>query len=146
MPVQFDHTGAAVTLGSDAKGLTSGGTPVVPYADIVASEALAAGDLVNIWNDSGTAKVRKADGAVDGREAHGLVRSAVSLNSNATVFFGGLITGLSGLTPGQQYLSVTVPGGVQSTAPTVVTQVWQRVGVAVSATSMYFNPETPILI
>ena len=30
-----------------------------------ASESLAAGDFVNVWNDSGTAKVRKADASAD---------------------------------------------------------------------------------
>jgi hypothetical protein len=39
-------------------------------ASITTSEALAAGDLVNIHNSTG-AKARKADASVSGKEAHG---------------------------------------------------------------------------
>ena len=45
-------------------------------AVITTSEALAAGDFVNIWNSTG-AKVRKADATVAGKEAMGFVLSAV---------------------------------------------------------------------
>src|SRR3954462_1256812 len=68
-------------------------------ASITASEALAAGDLVNIWNSTG-AKVRKADATTAGKEAHGFVLAAVSSSATATVYFEGTDTGVSGLTAG----------------------------------------------
>jgi hypothetical protein len=52
---------------------------------MVASEALAAGDLVNIHSSSG-AKVRKADATSAGKEAHGFVLGAVANGANATVY------------------------------------------------------------
>ena len=54
-------------------------------ASIQATEALAAGDFVNIWN-SGGPRVRKADATVAGKEAHGFVLAAVRNGANATVY------------------------------------------------------------
>ncbi|MCB4803506.1 hypothetical protein QO001_000851 [Methylobacterium brachiatum] len=83
---------------------------------IAASEALAAGDLVNIWSSSG-AKVRKADASVAGKEAHGFVLASVANGANATVYFEGADTQVSGLIPGPVFLSAATPGTATSTAP-----------------------------
>lgn len=114
-------------------------------ATITASEALAAGDLVNIHESTGV-KVRKADASSAGKEAHGFVLSAVASSAAATVYFEGTITGLSGLTGGQQYLSTSTAGRSQSAAPTTAGQVVQRVGVATSATTMNFEPQPGITL
>src|SRR5512139_3232941 len=45
--------------------------------DITASEALSAGDFVNIYDSAG-AKCRKADATTAGKEAHGFVLAAVN--------------------------------------------------------------------
>lgn len=45
---------------------------------VVASGALAAGDFVNLFNDGGTAKVRKADASSNVAPAHGFVLAAVT--------------------------------------------------------------------
>ena len=52
-------------------------------ASIQASEALSAGDLVNVWN-SGGARVRKADASTSGKEAHGFVLATVASGANAS--------------------------------------------------------------
>lgn len=114
-------------------------------ASIAASENLAAGDLVNIWNDGGTAKVRKADATTSGKEAHGFVLAAVTAPENATVYFEGTNTGLSGLTPGPQFLSTTA-GQPAAAAPSAAGNVVQRVGIAVSATAMNFEAGQPIVL
>ena len=114
-------------------------------AVINASEALAAGDLVNIWNNSGTANVRKADASTAGKEAHGFVLAAVASGASATVYFEGTNTQMTGLTPGRQYLSTT-PGKTSATAPTGSGQVVQVVGLAVSATAMNFQSNQPIVL
>ena len=115
-------------------------------AVIIASENLAAGDLVNIWNDAGVAKARKADASVAGKEAHGFVLSAVSSAANATVYFEGANTQCTGLTPGVQYLSASTPGKSTNTAPTGAGKVVQRVGFAYSATAMNFQHNNPIVL
>ncbi len=113
-------------------------------AAITASEALAAGDLVNIWNSSG-AKARKADATTAGKEAHGFVLSAVSSSATATVYFEGTDTGVTGLTPGVQYLSTTA-GIASATAPSGSGNVVQRVGFATSATALNFQSQPPVTL
>jgi hypothetical protein len=104
-------------------------------AVITTSEALAAGDFVNIHDASGP-KARKASAAAVTTKAHGFVLAGFASGAAATVYFEGTNTGLTGLTAGDVWLSTSTPGGVQSAAPTVAGQVQQRVGVAVSATAV----------
>lgn len=113
-------------------------------ASITASEALSAGDLVNIHNSTG-AKVRKADAATAGKEAHGFVIAAVSNGAAATVYFEGTNAFVTGLTPGPQYLSTTA-GIATATAPSASGNVVQRVGVATSATALNFEGGVPVVL
>ena len=130
---KLDNSLMPVGIGADSKIL-------------VASENLAAGDLVNVWNDSGTAKARKADATVAGKEANGFVLAAVTLGQNATVYFDGTDTQLSGLTPGAVYYLATTAGGVTTTPPSGSGNVVQRVGRALSATELTFEPGEPITL
>lgn len=107
--------------------------------NITASEALAAGDLVNVYSNAGTANVRKADASTTGKEAWGFVLSAVAASAQAKVYFEGTNTQRSGMTVGMQFLSATTAGATTSTAPAAAGQIVQIVGVAVSATSMNFD-------
>lgn len=114
-------------------------------AVITASEALAAGDLVNVWNSTG-AKVRKADASTSGKEAHGFVKAAVSNGAAATVYFEGTNDQVTGLTPGVQYLSAATAGLSTSTAPSSSGNVVQRVGVATAAAALNFEATPPIVL
>ncbi len=101
---------------------------------IEASETLAAGDFVNIFDDTGTAKVRKAD-ATNGRDANGFVLSGVTSGNNIDVYFEGTNTQLSGMTIGaRQYLGST--GSVTETPNTTSGQISQYLGKASSATQL----------
>ena len=113
---------------------------------ITASEALAAGDVVNIYNNAGTANCRKADASTSGKEAHGFVLAAVASGAAATVYFESTNAQVTGLTPGVQFLSATTPGKTTNTAPTAAGQIVQRVGYATSATSLNFNAGEPIVL
>ena len=113
-------------------------------ATITTSEALSAGDFVNVWNSTG-AKVRKADATVSGKEAHGFVLSAYGSSASATVYFEGTNTGVTGQTPGPVFLSTTA-GVATSTAPSGSGNVVQRIGFAVSATAINFQSQTPIVL
>lgn len=113
-------------------------------ASITASEALAAGDLVNVWNSTG-AKVRKADATTSGKEAHGYVIAAVSSSAQATVYFEGTNAQVTGLTPGVQYLSTT-PGSASGTPPSGSGNVVQRVGFATAAAALNFDAGTPVVL
>jgi len=113
-------------------------------ASITTSEALSAGDLVNIWDSSG-AKVRKADATTEGKEAMGFVLSAFSSGVSATVYFEGTNSQVSGLTPGRVFLSTT-PGAATSTAPSGSGNIAQIVGYATSTTSLNFSAQRPITL
>lgn len=114
-------------------------------ASITASEGLAAGDWVNIWNDTGTAKVRKADATTAGKEVHGFVLSAVTSGNPATVYFEGTNTQVTGQTPGPVYLQTTAGAG-GTTIPSASGNVVQQVGVAVSATAVNFERNMPVVL
>lgn len=110
------------------------------------SAALAAASpLVNIYNASGTATSRPADSTAVGSEANGFVLAAFGNGATATVYTGGLITGLSGLTVGAFYYLGTA-GALTATPPSTAGNVVQYVGKALSATTLEFNPQQPVTV
>ena len=128
---RLDNSVMPVGIGTDTK-------------TIAASEALAAGDWVNVWNSTG-AKVRKADATTAGKEAHGFVLSAVVSGNPATVYFEGTNTQVTGQTPGPVYLQTTAGAG-GATIPSASGNVVQQIGVAVSATAVNFERNTPVVL
>ena len=106
---------------------------------VEAAENLGAGDLVNLFSDSGAFKARKADASTSGKHAHGFVLDSVTSGNSAVVYHEGTVTGLAGVTPGDLYLSATVPGGFTDTAPSGAGQVVQRIGVGTSASTLNFE-------
>ena len=114
-------------------------------ASIQASENLAAGDWVNVWDSTGSFRVRKADATTTGKEAHGFVLSAVTSGNPATVYFEGTNTQVSGQTPGAVFLQTTAGIG-GATVPSASGNVAQQIGVAVSATAVNFERGTPVVL
>lgn len=129
---RIDNTMMPVGIGADT-------------ASIQASENLAAGDWVNVWDSAGSFRVRKADATTTGKEAHGFVLSAVTSGNPATVYFEGTNTQVTGQTPGPVYLQTTAGAG-GSTIPSASGNVVQQVGVAVSATAVNFERGTPVVL
>ena len=131
----------------DANGLLD--TTMMPVgigadtAAIATSETLAAGDLVNIWDNTGAA-VRKAD-ATTNKPAHGFVLAVFTHPTTATVYFEGNNNQVTGLTPGQQFLQTTA-GTAGVTAPSATGNIVQRVGMATSATNLNFQSGVPIVL
>lgn len=113
-------------------------------AVITTSEALAAGDWVNIWNSTG-AKARKADATTAGKEAMGFVLAAFGSGASATVYFEGTNTQVTGQTPGKVFLSTTAGVGT-TTAPSAAGNVVQSVGFATSATTVNFQSGQSVLL
>jgi len=109
-----------------------------------ASGALSAGDFVNVFDDSGTRKARKADSSTPYR-AHGFVLAGVSDGQPATVFTRGTnsaITLAAANAGAPVYLSTT--GGITTTAPTTVAHIVQEVGVCVGANTIEVALQQPI--
>lgn len=140
--------GKIVALDGDGK-LDSTVMPVGIGADtmtIQASENLAAGDLVNVHDVTGANRVRKAD-ASNARRADGFVLSSVTSGQDATVYFEGAITGLSGLTIGATYfLSGATAGAATAIAPSTSAYIVQEIGRAVSTSRIAFEPQQPITL
>lgn len=116
-------------------------------AQATAYENLSIGDLVNVYNVTGTLKARKAD-ASGGRakKAIGFVKESVTANNTATIYLDGTISGLTGLTIGADYYLSATAGTVTTTIPTTSNYIAQYVGIAKSATELIFEYTHPILI
>lgn len=119
--------------------LADGSIPVdkLYVPDAIASQALTAGDIVNIHNNGGIAMARRADATELGRDAHGFVLSDVGIGALAKVYTSGYNPLLSGLTPGVVFLSTT-PGEVSSAPPQDKGYFVQRVGTAVADGTLNF--------
>lgn len=155
---QVEATVSSTGTGSagDIVALDSAGrltTSVLPTGigreviSIEAAEALTAGDLVNMYNDSGTTKVRKADNS-NSRRAHGFVISAATSGNNVDVYFAGFNSGVSGGTAGAKgYLGTAGAIITTSLNPTTVNgRILQAVGHFSSGSNFVFNPAEPIFL
>lgn len=114
--------------------------------NVIASEALNAGDFVNIWDNAGVANVRKADatGAGEGKKAHGFVLAAVASGAVAAIYFEGTNNQLTSLTPGASYYLSTTPGQSVVTPPSAAGNIVQSLGMAISTTEINFEMGTPV--
>ena len=112
----------------------------------VASEAVTAGSLLNLWNNGGILSVRLANASI-GRKAVGFTTQTKSSGQTVDVIMGGIMEGLSNITPSANYfLSATVPGSFGTTPPSSVGHISQTIGVGADVTSLMFNPQDPIKI
>ena len=102
----------------------------------IAATNLTAPALVNI---SSAFQVQYANAAT-GLPANGYITASVTSGNLGLVFYAGLLSGLSGLTGGNVFLSASSPGGVTSTPPSGSGQYVQAVGVALSSGSIIFIP------
>lgn len=109
-----------------------------------ASETLSAGNLVNVWNDSGTIKMRKADADAP-YNADGYVLQAITSGDSGYMYIDGVNDAISGLTLGSQFLSATA-GVTTTTAPTTTGNIVQSVGIALTSTKLLFQRGLPILL
>lgn len=142
---------AAVAVWIDSArvvALQSASTSSPPLTtQLIAAEALTAGQLVNMYNVAGAAQVRRAIATATTSAADGFVLQSVGSGQIATVQLAGLDGVLSGLVPGSIYfLDPAVPGGITATAPSTSGQVVQQVGKALTSGSLQFVPGQPILL
>lgn len=119
---------------------------------VIASEALTAGDFVNIFNDlsggaPGVTSVRRANATAAGSEAVGYVLNNFAAGEDATVFFEGENTALTGIVPNTTYfLSTTVPGGVTDTPAMATGNIVQQLGTGCSTTSIIYREDDGVCI
>lgn len=120
--------------------------PNIDSTVILASETIAAGDLVNVYDNAGTRNVRKADASSYAKRAVGFANAGITSGASGSVSFEGTVTGLSGLVAGTEYfLSDSTPGQATATPVTTSGHILQSVGTAISSTEMTFEAERPII-
>lgn len=106
---------------------------------LTASEALGAGNYVNIYDVGGVFNVRKSDGSTSGKQVDGFVLAAVANGGPATVYTDGVNSAVTGQVPGSVFMSAATPGAGSATPPSLAGQTVQEIGVAISATEVAFN-------
>lgn len=132
----------------DSSFLPSGiGANQVP---VVASEALAAGDFVNLYANAGALNARKADNS-NSREAWGYVDAAVTSGATATVKrLGTTNASRTGLTAGSEYWLGTAGGVISTPLDATDTgnagKMIQYLGVAKSTTELVTAEFQPVLL
>lgn len=137
-----DSDGVAKAIGNSAMIASVINNIVIPsYSTLTTSEALSAGDYVNI-HDSGGAKVRKASCTDPTKEAHGFVTASASSGGNVVVQFSGINSLVTGQVPGNVYLGSA--GAGIDTSPTASGNIVQHIGVAISSTAVVFSPKFTI--
>lgn len=92
-----------------------------------ASEALDAGDFVNIFDDNGSRGVRKAIASDLNKPAHGFVISSVASAAEASVYTKGVNTAVAGVENTKYFLSSVTAGDATDTAPTDTADHFQQV-------------------
>ena len=111
---------------------------------VVTSEALTAGDLVNVWDSAGSFRARKASASAP-YPCHGFVLASYASGAVALVYSMGYNPFVTGLSPGIQFLSTTA-GKCASAPPTSVGAIAQRVGIAGGATVLNFAYSQPVYL
>lgn len=114
--------------------------------DYQATEAISAGALVNVYDVSGNFRIRNADATVVGKKANGYVLAGIASAATGTVYLAGINNQLTGLAPGDLYLSAATPGAVTATPPTGTGKIVQRVGYALSVTEALIELDSPIVL
>lgn len=134
--------GTNVTITNGAGSITINAVTGSNTVTATASESIAAGALINLWNNSGTLNIRNAD-ASSSKPAHGFAVNAISSSATGTVTVGnGADSGVSALTIGTQYF-LGNSGAVTSTAPGAG-NLLQPVGVASDPAVLQVLLGTPV--
>lgn len=124
--------------------------PVGVTAEVVncpAFENLSAGQPVNLFLNAGALNARLANATDSSKPMLGFTLANVTAPASATIYMiGATDTALSGLTIGTDYYLDVTAGTFTATPPATAGNIVQRVGTAVSATSLIFNNTTYIIL
>ena len=104
------------------------------------SEALSAGDLVNIYLTGGAMRAQKADATNAAKFANGFVLTAAGVGVPVLVYPSGAFNSAIAVATGQAevWLSDVTPGAFSLTAPTTSGHLLQTVGAAYQGAGLSF--------
>jgi hypothetical protein len=103
----------------------------------LASENIAAGAIVNFWNNAGVLGVRNANATAAGKPAHAWATSAILAGAYGEFIQQGTCFLITGLTPGTTYYLSNTAGLIAAGAGTVA----QKIGYALGAQTLVFRPD-----
>lgn len=134
--------GVPVQPGAPGAGTTGIGTTVGPAGSVgvlalsvLLAEAVAAGAPVNFFL-SGTSLVARNANASNQRECHGFAAGAASAGSTVDIYIVGIVGGLAGIQPGQDYYLGTSPGTIAQAGAKASGQLYQPVASGLDTTSI----------
>lgn len=110
----------------------------------IATENLAFGALVNLWNDSGVLKARLANATNNLKPCFAICNTVGGISSGSygeVLVMEGLSLGVSGLIPGARYFLSTTPGVLTNAPPVAVGNIEQPIGVAFSGNLFFFSAD-----
>lgn len=108
---------------------------------IDADEAIAAGELLNVFDDAGTPKVRLADASDPARPCNAFaVTAAAAPGDPCTIMASGINKQVAPAQSGAVWLSETTPGGYEFAVPAGAGEIVQSIGTAIEAVGIVFNP------
>jgi len=113
----------------------------------IASENINKGSFVNIWNDGGVTRIRKANATSYDFKADGFILADVINGNSVTINVEEFNDQLNDLVVGSEYfLSDTINGGISLNPPLINIngKISQIVGKAISATKLLVFLEYPI--
>ena len=139
LAVSTGATDASKPIKTDSNGLID--LSLMPVGvgpdteDLVASEGLSAGEFVNVFDDAGVPKLRKAD-RTNNRPAHGFVIQNFASGQLAKMYKDSENNALTGLTIGATYF-LGIAGAAVTTPPAAGSNhIRQVVGKAMKANNM----------
>ena len=107
---------------------------------INATENIAAGALVNIYNNAGVAAARNSNATDGTKQVRAYANRSVTTGNFGEFIILGLLPSATALTPGTMYYASTTPGAFTAAAPAAVGNLVQEIGIALSPNTIYFNP------
>lgn len=107
---------------------------------VVASVPIAAGQVVNLFNDAGTLKARLASASSFTTVGHAVATAAAAAGAIVELqYLQGLITSIGGMITGDMYWLSTVPGAVQNAYPVAAGTIRQAIGLAATPSVMLMH-------
>jgi hypothetical protein len=111
---------------------------------VEADGPIDAGELLNIYDDAGDAKVRLADAGDPAKFCNGFAMAAAADGAPCTIMSTGINKQVSPAATGPVWLSEATPGGYTFTAPSATGEIVQPVGTAIEGVGILFNPGVAI--
>ena len=106
----------------------------------IASVAIAAGQIINLFSDAGVIKARLANASGADTMAHGIANNAAAVGAQFEMqWLSGYVTSISGMTVGIQYWLSTTAGAVQNLPPTAAGTIQQQIGFSLAADKMIMD-------